>query len=91
MPNEEKNASDSFSATNPPFCRSEAHLHQTEHPNGLPASCRLSLVNPETPATSFIRGEPEGAEVEVRLPNVMSETVSVAPVAEAIFSSRDAP
>jgi hypothetical protein len=55
-PIERKNAWGSFSVYGPSiFAGAKLNLHLTEHPNGLPASCRLSSVNPEKPAASFIR------------------------------------
>jgi len=48
------------------FAGAKLNLHLTEHVNGLPASYRLSSVNPEKPAASFIRDDSEGTEEEVR-------------------------
>ena len=38
---------------NPPLSREQTHLHQTEHPNGLPATCHLSLVNRQETRSRF--------------------------------------
>jgi hypothetical protein len=48
--------------------RRKDRLHQTEHPNGMPASDRLSLVNGGKPTAALIRDVPGRTKVEVRLP-----------------------
>jgi hypothetical protein len=59
--------------------RDKLRLHQTEHPNGLPATYHLFLLTTRIPTASFI-GDGLGITLGMRLPKLCPASESRRPV-----------